>query len=323
MAKKPLSHQIYPSDFKGQTELLARLIIFYATLPLVNFLSVFFESEGINLTDDAAIAVTAKGYNDIKNDEANNAHNEIQLRNNNLDIPFNHMKGGFQFLKTGNPTNYSQLTFWGGVISVNGKLSYPSKPSDKITMYGKYSDKDATYPGDTSPIRPYNTQNNIIMLQDNNMMADANTHNNNAENSFNTSEENTQLRNTEWSPVVVNLVKIYNYSKAFYKNNSRALGIEGFVVVETAPTHKNQKSTALQGDHVGVHGAIIGSILTNLENFDVWIIPGTDITKPPVILKANTSMAVVKGMSQFIFKNPNTLAIAKIMTTVRRTMKNK
>ena len=93
----------------------------------------------------------------------------------------------------------------------------------------------------------------------------------------------------------------------------------GFVVVETPPTHKLQKSTALQNAHVLVHGAIIGSIIDNPNAWAVLIYPGLNMTKPPITLAANSSMAVGKGMSSFVMQNPDALRIAKITTMVRRS----
>ena len=318
MAKKPNSHQNFASDFKGQTELFDRIGVFRAGLPAGNWLDTFLTNNEIVWATDTLAETAAKGYDGIKNDQVNIAHNEIQLRNKNMNPILDHMKGGFQFLKTGNPSNYSQLSFWGAIISVNGKFTYPSKPEDLLTMFGKYSDKDGTYPIGTSPLLPYNTQNEIIMANDVIAMGDANTNVTNAFDAFNLSEANTMLRNNKWAPVLAHLVLIYNYAKTFYKNNPRALALMGFIVVATAPTHKVQKSTALQGAHVLIHGAIIGSIIDNPNAWDVLIYPGKDMTKAPVTLKANSMMAVVKGMSSFVMKNPDALRIAYITTTVRK-----
>jgi hypothetical protein len=318
MAKKPHSHQNFASDFKGQTELFERVVLFKATLPPGNWLEVFMTSEEIDFTVDDLAKVAAIGFDNIKNTQAGIAHNEIQLRNRSMNPIISHMKGGFQFLKAANPTNYSKLSFWGAIISVNGKLTYPSRPEDKLDMFGVYAGKDGSYPVGTSPLQPYNTQNEIVMADDLDAMTAANLNVTNAFNAFNLSEENTMLRNRKWAPVLVDLVKIYNYAKAYYRNNSRSLGLMGFIIVATAPTHKVQKSTALQGAHVLIHGAIIGSIINNPNAWDVLIYPGKDMTKPPVTLKANTSMAVAKGMSSFVMQNPDALRIAKITTTVRK-----
>ena len=228
-----------------------------------------------------------------------------------------HMEGGFQYIKNYNPEVPLEAAAWGADISVTGKITMPSNPGNLLTMFKVYSDKHATYPLLTSPLHGYYIVKEWIMANDVLDYLAAVVYDTGAADTSDLSELNTEYRDTEWSLPLKDLIKLYNLAKVVYKDKYRLLPIMGFKVVSTPTTHHDQTSTALQLAHVLIHGAIIGSVIHNLNDFDVLIHPGREIGSSPKVLKANELMAVEKGMSEFVFENPDNLRIAKIISTIR------
>jgi hypothetical protein len=308
-----------PSGFRDQVKLQKTLRDWWAGLPAVNVLTPLLISEGIDMDADAAVGVVVLGLDDSKTAKEHAQHQETELRDKDYDAIVKNMLGGFQFLKHLNPSNKVFVGGWGAPVLVDGAIHYPPEFAAMMLIFNNYYEKDHSYAVPTSPLQPYNTLNNIDMAVDFGKMGDAITHNTNMGTYAGQAHNFTETRDTDWEPVLKNIIKIYNYLKALYINNVRALEIAGFVVVKSPPSHVVQTSTALQSENVRVHGAVRGTILYNLENFDVFIVKGQDPLGTQTRLAANSAMAIEKGMSVFYLINPDPLKIAKIHTTVSKS----
>ncbi len=321
MIKKPYSHVEMQSDFLGQFDLAKALLVFKAAQPVGGFFDIFLAGESIDIPAIIAKGVLAKGFDDIKIAKLDDAHISIQSRNHQMGPIIPHMKGAFQFLKESSPSAFANLTYWGADPTVTGRFRYPTNPHLMLAMYKKFWDKDHSYPGITSPIHNYNIEQEIDMTVDGNRYTAAKGNDDDAANEFSLSEQNTQLRNNKWAPCLIDLLKIYHFLKAYYGGNTQKMRKAGFIILQTPPTHKKQKSKALQLGHVGIHGAIIGSIAYNPNDFAIILIPGTDIEGEAITFPAHSAMAIAPGMSRFIFKNPDALRIAEMTVMIRKTAK--
>ncbi len=313
MARKGIA-----SDFRSQTTQYDKFKVYVDLLPVGHWLLVFLDNNSIVVDDDIALGVEAIAFDDAKNLDKAIAMNSIERRNALANPIFSSMKEGFQVIKAGTPGVYDNVRLFSGIITDNGRFIYPTSFPDLSLLWGKYYHKNGTYALGLSPAYPYYHENDINISLQNDDVILAMIADNNADINTTNSEDNTEQRNEKWSGPLENLVKIYNFCKAVLIKTPRKLGLMGFEIIETPPGHKLQKSTALQEEHRLIHGAIIGSIITNLNDFEILIYPGPDMLKVPHILKAGEVMAVKKGMSEFILYNPNPLELAKISVTVRK-----
>ena len=308
-----------PPGFLAQLDMLDKIIVYKSTLPLINWVGAFETAKSFTLSGIHGHGVTAKAFNTVKNNEYAQYLSDIENRDTILDILMENMMGGMQVLKAANSTNYPELLFWGAVITVDGKMTYPTDAPGKITMLKAYYDKWFTYGAGLSPIEFYNVKHSIVMSTDNTNRLAAKAFDDSAAANLATSVTNTELRNNEWETPLKQLVMLYNMAKATFVDYERELNLMGFILVESHPTYHLQKSSALQMSQTLVHGAIIGSVMENNEDFDIIINPGEVLGGTPIIFHAHTSMAVVKGMSSFIMENPDALKIAHIKVWVRRS----
>ncbi len=319
MAKKPHARVNFPSNFKKQTPLVEALIAYKAGLPVNNWIAALEVAVGRTLASVQTIANNAKVFDLAKDANHKLSMNEVEARDKILIPLVTRMEGGFQVIKAINKPDLAPIRLWGAVVTTGGRVEVPTDKVAQVAMFKLYSDKYATFAPGNAPIEFYQVKHGYIMATDALAAIASGIHNTSAIALQALSEDETEQRNTIWEPGLEFLVKVYNVGKATYADFFRELGIMGFDIAESAPTHKDQISTALQGAQVLVHGAIIGSVVENLENFDVLLHPGEILAKPPIILHANTITAVKKGMSSFIFENPDPTHIAKIRSTVRRS----
>ena len=319
MSKKSHARVKFPSNFKNQPPLVDSLILYKATLPTINWVSALEASSGITLAAIQGIGITAKGFDKLKDSNHQLSLNAMESRNNNSKPIVQHMEGGFQVIKTINAPDFGPLRFWGANVSIDGKINNPTNIIKQMAAFKIYSDYYATFIAGEAPIEFYQVKHEYIMANDVDAMTAANGFNTDALSFKAISENNTDLRNITWEDALDFLIKIYNVAKATFKDFYRELGLMGFDMSENALSHKDQISTALQGSQILVHGAIIGSVIENLNDFDVIIHPGEYLAKPPITFAANSIIAVKKGMSCFILENPDDVRIAKIRATVRRS----
>jgi len=310
--------RVIESNFLGQIDLLGRIDTYKTGLGAGNYIETMLTNEGIVWTNIMAAIPLAKAKNTLKLSFAAASHNDIEQRNSKSKGPLSHMLGGGQNLKSINPSNVGSISGWGFPVLASGKIKYPSKFSDMYVIWQAYFAKDGTYGVGLSPIQPYNTANKIVMGDDNVLMLAAKGFDDSFITDDASSVANTALRNGIWEIPLGVIVKIYNLIKTTNKSAQTVLGLAGFKVAANAPGHRNQTTKAMQTDSTLVHGAIIGSVAYNNNNFDCWYIKGTNPLGTKIPFPKNSAIAVTKGMSQFIFGNPNALEIAKILVTVRR-----
>ena len=308
-----------PSDIRLQVALQKFIRDYWFGLPPINELTDLLNNEGIDLDVDLAKGILTLGFDDTKTTNEHASHQETELRNQDYDFFIPHMESGLQFLKKANPSNPLYIGGWGAPVVAGGAIHYPPAFADMMLIYKAYHDKDASYTLSPSPLHFFNLDNEIDMTVDEGKYDSANTHDGLKTTYASAAHIATEDRDDEWDQPLKNIVKIYNYLKSLHHNNVRQLELWNFVVVKSPPHHVDQKSTALQSSHVKVNGAVRGTILYNLENFDVFIVKGSNIDGTQIRLAANSAMAIEKGMSVFYLINPDPLKIAKIQTTVIRS----
>lgn len=317
MAKKPHAAKKMASDFKSQITIPAKLQAYKGTLPPINWLYQYEIDSGVTIASIITRANNAKAFDGLKDLNHNLSMNDIESANKITVKLTERMGGGFQVVKKINAPDLGPVRLWGANVLVDGKVVIPANRAAQMDMFALYGAKYGSYGVGLAPIEYYQLKHKYIMADDLISMAAAVGFDASALSHKGISENNTELRNDQWAPGIEFLVKVYNLGKATYDGFFRELGLMGFTVSENAPTHKDQISTALQLSQILIHGAIIGSVLENPNDFDVIIHPGELLAKPPITFPANSLMAVKKGMSSFILENPNALKKAKLRVTVR------
>jgi hypothetical protein len=317
MAKKPHAAKKIVSDFKSQVKIPALLQAYKATLPAINWLSQYEIDSGVTISSIETLATNSIAFDGLKDLNHKFAMNDIESANK-ITVPLtSRMGGGFQVVKKINAPELGPVRLWGANVLVDGKVVMPTNRGEQMDMFALYGAQYGTYGVGLAPIEFYQLKHKYVMSDDLIAMAAAVGFDASALTYKGISENNTELRNEEWAPGIEFLVAVYNLGKATYSGFFRELGLMGFTISENAPSHKDQVSTALQSAQILIHGAIIGSVLENMNPFDVILHPGAVLGHPPITFPANSLMAVKKGMSQFILENPNALSKAKIHVTVR------
>ena len=319
MSRREHARIKFASSFKGQSKYLPKLVTYKSTLPTSNWMTPVETAYGMTLTEAVAILSTCIGYDNLKDSNKALSMNDFEARDKLSGPLMEHMDGGLQVIKTINEPDFGPVRLWGGDISVTGKMNTPTKFPDQMAQFLLYSNKYGTFATGTAPIEFYQVKHNYIMADDVTAMNSANAKDASAESLKSISENNTELRNNAWENALGLIIKLYNVAKATYRDFYRELGLMGFDMSENAPSHVDQISTANQLSQVGIHGAIIGSVIENLEDFKVIIHPGVTMSRPPIYLEGKSIIAVKQFMSQFIMENPDPVRKARIRSTVRRS----
>ena len=191
------------------------------------------------------------------------SENYRQLRDNYFKTPWAELTGSAQFLKQFYKGNTKELGNWGFSITDSGKINYPPAFLDRMVIFQAFNDKNQSYAEGESPLQPYLTQQQINLTTDAGFVGQAATN----YTSFNTaaqqSENETELRNQLWLPVLAHIKTIGGFLMKLYSNNPKALGAWGFVVDDSTQKPKLRTTKLKLGEQITNKSVLIGSTLTN------------------------------------------------------------
>ena len=298
-------------DFSSQVELLSNIVAQNTTLGATSPLSAFLTQQGIVLTADVAAGASAQTHETNRTLLSKQSENYRQLRDNSFAGPWQTLTGCAQFLKSFYKGNTKQLGNWGLTITDGGKINYPRAFADRVTVFTAFAQKAHSFGTGANPLQPYLTQHNVDLTQQNTLVQQAVANNKSFSDTAQQSENETQLRNQIWLPVLAHIKTIGSYLMKLYANNSKALGNWGFSVGESTRKPKLRTSKIKPGKTSVFNGLTIGGTLTNIGAGEIHLYRGKTTTGAPAVIHAGEQFGIVKGYSTVTVVNPSTLTEAK------------
>lgn len=307
-----MARLIIPDDFTSQLTLLTNIIQENTDLGADSPLTAFLTQQNIVLADDATAGASAQTHETNRALLSRQSENYRQLRDNLFKLPWQHLTGGAQFLKSFYKGNTKQLGTWGIPITDSGKINYPPAFTDRVAVFTAFNTKNYSYGTGTSPLQPFLTQQNIDLAADADFVNQAATNNQNFLDAAQQSENETELRNQLWLPVLAHIKTIGNFLMKLYSNNPKALGNWGFTVDHSPQKPRLRTSKIMPGETIVFNGLIIGGTLTNIGTVEIHLYRSKDTSGTPVIIHAGEQFGIMKGYSTVTIVNPSTLTEAKI-----------
>ncbi|SFQ28082.1 hypothetical protein, partial [Parafilimonas terrae] len=311
-----MARLIIPDDFTSQLTLLNNIIAQNTALGASSPLTAFLAQQNIVLTNDAATGAAAQTHDVGRALLKKQSENYRQLRDHYFSTPWTHLTGGVQFLKTFYKGNTKELGNWGITITDSGKVNYPAAFGDRTTVFIAFTAKHNSYPDGDSPLQPFLTQHNINLDADSALVEQATTNNTSFTTAAQQSENETELRNQIWLPVLENIKTIGNYLMKLFSNNQKSLGNWGFVVDDSSQKPKLRTTRLKLGEQITVSPVLLGSTLTNTGEVEIHLYKGKATTGNPVIIHATEQFGIQKGFSTVTVVNPSTLQEARFTAMV-------
>ncbi len=311
-----MSRIVIQDDFTFQQTLFESLVAKNATDGASSPIRPYLIQHHINITAASTAAAGAKNHDVTRAVLVKKANNYRQLRDNKFDPAFSNTKKEVQFLKSLYGNNYSELGTWGVPVDANGKINYPSSFSDRKDVFFAFYSKHNSYPAGESPLQPYLDAQHIDIAAD----AAAVQESVGCDTSFITTtrqaENETQLRDLVWQPIMKNVRGIADFLKNLYSSNDRQLGLWGFTVDNSAGKPRVRTTKLKLGEQKTITSVVLGTTLENTGPVDILVHKGRQVNGSPVIVKPNGKMGILKGWSAITVENASTLETAVFRVTV-------
>jgi hypothetical protein len=311
-----MARLIIPEDFTSQLTLLTNIVTQNNSGLKSNPLTAFLTQQGIVLNDDVAAGNNAQMHETNRLLFSKQSENFRQLRDNNFDAPWKHITGAVQFLKSFYKGNTKQLGDWGITITDSGKVNYPPAFTDRVTIFNNFKTKNDSYTNGDSPLSAYLAQHNIDLAKDATFVQTATDNDAGFTAASQQSENETELRNQLWDPVLQHIKDIGNFLMKLYSGNEKALGAWGFVV-DNSPKKPALRTTRLKlGEQITNKSVVIGSVVTNTGDGDLHLYKGSSTKDTPIILHKGEQFGIQKGWSTITVVNPSNLIEGKFTVMV-------
>lgn len=312
-----MARLIIPADFASQRTLLTNIVSQNNELGTSSPLTAYLPQQNIVLADDVTAGNTAQTHETSRALLSKQSENFSQLRDNAFEIAWKHLTGMAQFLKKFYKGNTKELGNWGLPVIESGKIKYPAAFGERVTIFNAVVEKHRQL-GAASPLQPYLDENKINLDADSNLVVQATKANANFIAAAAESENETQLRNNTWSPVLQHLRDIGGFLMEVFVNNPKALGKWGFVV-DDSPQKSKLRTTKLKlGETRVIMSVTLGSTLTNTGKTDVHVYKGKTTKGTPFIIHAAEQLGMQKGFSTITVVNPSATETAILTVMVNR-----
>jgi hypothetical protein len=285
-----MARLIIADDFASQLTLLTNIAAQNTALGANSPITAFLAQQGIVLSADVAAGTAAQTHETNRALLSKQSENYRQLRDNNFKMPWQVLTGSIQFLKQFYRGNTKELGNWGITITDSGKVNYPPAFIDRIAVFTAFAQKVASFTPATNPLKPYFLQQSIDMTKAATQVTQATTNNNSFNTASQQSENETELRNQLWLPVLGHIKTIGNFLMKLYANNPKALGNWGFVVDDSARKPSLRTTKLKLGEQITNNSVVIGSTFTNIGEGDLHLYKGKTTTGTPVIIHKGEHM---------------------------------
>ena len=313
-----MARLLIPENFASELTLLTSIVAQNTALGANSPITSFLTQNGIVLATDVAAGTAAQTHETSRALLSKQSENYRQLRDNAFKTPWQIVTGSAQFLKQFYKNNMKELGNWGFTITDGGKINYPPAFIDRVAVFTAFAQKVASFTPATNPLKPYFVQQSIDMTKAATLVQQATTANTSFANAANQSENETELRNQLWNPVLLHIKTIAGFLMKLYSNNPKALGNWGFVV-DDSPQKPKLRTTRLKlGEQITVNAVLIGSTFTNVGSGDLHLYKGKSTAGNPNIIHTGEQFGIVKGYSSITVVNPSTIVEGKFTVLVAR-----
>ncbi|MEP6466457.1 MAG: hypothetical protein ABJB05_09125 [Parafilimonas sp.] len=311
-----MARLIIPDDFTSQLTLLNNIAAQNTALGANSPITSFLTQQGIVLTADVAAGNTAQTHETSRALLSKQSENYRQLRDNYFKTSWQTLNGSVQFLKQFYKGNTKELGNWGITITDSGKINYPPAFADRVAIFTAFAQKVSSFTPATNPLKPYFIQQNIDITKAAAQVQQATANNTSFATAAQQSENETELRNQLWLPVLEHIKTIAGFLMKLYANNPKALGSWGFVV-DDSPRKPQLRTTKLKlGEQITTSGIVLGSTLSNIGETEIHVYKGKTTTGTPNIIHAGEQFGIQKGFSIITVVNPSMLQEAKFTILV-------
>jgi hypothetical protein len=309
-----MSRIIYPSSLEQILALVKNVKAKHDSDSPDSVLTPLLTQKNIDLAADIAACTVAIAHKQSGLLFSQQSENYIELRNLKLEPVLTHTKTCFQYLKSFYKPNYKALADWGAPIDTNGKITYPADINERTSIFKLLFQKHNSFPSGESPLLPYLMQNDIDLLGDNTAVDNALAFHAQYEHASKAAENETEQRDIICKPITDHLHSIGDFLKKLYNDNTKTLGMWGFVVDSSPRAPKLRTSIIKPREKSIMVGLVLGSTLTNIGKTDLHIYAGRNTNGNPAIVHAGDSLGITKGFSVITVANPSTTE--KVILTV-------
>ncbi len=294
----------YPELFLKLIELFKKIKAKHDADGAGSVLNPYLTEQGINLAADLVKVNSAKDKNKLFENAEKDAEDYTQDRNKLFDSVFDNMTGGFQFLKKLYRGNPAELGHWGATVNGNA-IVYPPEFIKRVDLFTDYKAKHDTYPGDTSPLAPYLTVNDIDMDDDETDVATAEDEHKSAKQTEKDAEDLREERDNFFNPVMEHVRGMGQYLKGLYVKHSKHLGKWGYVIDDSPRDPKFRTVTINGGDTKIISQIKVGSQMENTGEAELQLYKGEDTTATPHNLAPEMRFTIKRGWGTTTVVNPD------------------
>lgn len=308
-----MARLIFPEAFEEQRTLLGLVRAKHNADGGASVLTPFLTEKSINLNNDFTAGNSAQTHHASAKLFARQAENFVQQRNLKFEPVFKNTRAEVQFLKTFFKPNVQALGDWGVTVDNNSRISYPPEFAGRVTIVRAIKTKHDTYPplGQVSPLTPYLNEHNINIGQDATATTNAETLEAQQLDARRDAEEETEVRNVLWSPVIDHLQAVGDYLMKLFNGSQKKLGEWGFMVDNSPRKPKLVTITLLPATQKTTSSIVLGGTFTNIGSVLLHVYKGKVTSGTPITVNPTEKLGMIKGFSVITIINPNTLEKGK------------
>ncbi len=306
-----MSRIIEPESFVDQRLLFNAIFEKHTTDGTSSVLIPYLTQQGIDLAADNTAKGQATTHEGRRFLFSKQSENFRQLRDLHWDPVMGHQRKYYQYLKSFYKPNFMTLGEWGAPITATGKINYPPEFPELTEVFEALKTKYDSYDPDPSPLDPFLTEHTLSIASDWTEVSAAREYHTKFEQFARDSEDETQLRNNKWNPVLEHIQGIGNYLMKLYPNNTKKLGLWGFTVDDSKRAPKLQTSKVKPATQKTLNAVIVGGTLTNTGTVDLHVYKGKSTAGTPAIVHPNEKLGMTKGYSTVTVVNPSTTVEGK------------
>jgi len=309
---------IYPEDFIGQKTLFNLVKAKHDADGASSVLTAMLTQKGISMPYDLAALNAADTYNTNYIQFYKDAEENRQQRDLRADPIFSGMRGVAQYLKSYYSPVTNMLGEWGIRVDNDNRIVYPSDFDSKLILAFAIKTKHDSFPGTTSPLYTYLTEQTIDL----NILATVLTNAQNYDVIFQDNrrdaEAEKQLRDNLMKPFVKHLRLIGNYLVKLYRGSEQKAGDWGFTIDRSPREPKLRNSTIGLDDQMLIKGIAINSTFTNTGTVALHVYKGLKREGDYVIVQPSNTLGMKKGYSSIVVYNPSDSTVGKCSTLTHR-----
>lgn len=301
----------YPELFLKLTELFKKIKAKHDADGAGSVLNPYLTEQSINLATDLTNTNSAIAKNKLFEQAEKDAEDHTQDRNKLFDPVFDNMTDGFQFLKKLYRGNPAELGHWGATVNKNA-IVYPPEFLKRAELFETYKAKHDSYPGDSSPLNPFLSVNEIDLDDDETAAGDAITEHNDAKQTEKDAEDLREERDNLFDPVMKHVRGMGQYLKGLYVKHPKHLGQWGYTIDDSPRDPKFRTTTVPAADSVTLTGVKLNSQVENTGTVDLLLHKGDEVGESPVNLPPEMRFTIKRGFGTLTVENPDPASAGEI-----------